>query len=92
MKMEQNLSDQLIASEGIFLRMADRTRFDYVMRAIQENSQSVAISSDSDDVLDHYGRIVINQLRQLPDLQIEVFLPANTEALLERFNQILSGL
>ncbi len=92
MKMEQNLSDQLIASEGIFLRMADRTRFDYVMRAIQEHSQSVAISSDSDDVLDHYGRIVINQLRQLPDLQIEVFLPANTEALLERFNQILSGL
>jgi hypothetical protein len=62
------------------------------MRAIQENSQSVAISSDNDDVLDHYGRIVINQLRQLPDLQIEVFLPANTEALLERFNQILSGL
>lgn len=92
MKMEQNLSDQLIASEGIFLRMADRTRFEYVMRAIQEHSQSVAISSDSDDVLDHYGRIVINQLRQLPDLQIEVFLPANTEALLERFNQILSGL
>ena len=92
MKMEQNLSDQLIASEGIFLRMADRTRFDYVMRAIQEHSQSVAISSDSDDVLDHYGRIVINQLRHLPDLQIEVFLPANTEALLERFNQILSGL
>ena len=92
MKIEQNLSDQLIASEGIFLRMADRTRFDYVMRAIQEHSQSVAISSDSDDVLDHYGRIVINQLRQLPDLQIEVFLPANTEALLERFNQILSGL
>ena len=92
MKMEQNISDQLIASEGIFLRMADRTRFDYVMRAIQENSQSVAISSDNDDVLDHYGRIVINQLRQLPDLQIEVFLPANTEALLERFNQILSGL
>jgi hypothetical protein len=92
MKMEQNISDQLIASEGIFLRIADRTRFDYVMRAIQENSQSVAISSDSDDVLDHYGRIVINQLRQLPDLQIEVFLPANTEALLERFNQILSGL
>ena len=92
MKMEQNLSDQLIASEGIFLRMADRTRFEYVMRAIQEHSQSVAISSDSDDVLDHYGRIVINQLRQLPDLHIEVFLPANTEALLERFNQILSGL
>ena len=92
MKMEQNLSDQLIASEGIFLRMADRTRFEYVMRAIQEHSQSVAISSDSDDVLDHYGRIVINQLRQLSDLHIEVFLPANTEALLERFNQILSGL
>ena len=43
-------------------------------------------------MLDHYGRLVINKLRKMTELQIEVFLPQNTEALLDRFNQILSGL
>lgn len=92
MENEQNLSAEAFASGGIFLRESDRTRFDYVMRAVQTQSQSLALSSDNDDVLDHYGRLVINKLRQMQDLQIEVFLPANTEALLERFNQILADL
>lgn len=92
MENEQNLSADAFGSGGIFLRESDRTRFDYVMRAVQTQSQSLALSSDNDDVLDHYGRLVINKLRQMQDLQIEVFLPANTEALLERFNQILADL
>ncbi len=92
MENEQNTSTETFGSGGIFLRESDRVRFDYVMRAVQTQSQSLALSSDSDDVLDHYGRMVINKLRQMQDLQIEVFLPANTEALLERFNQILADL
>ena len=48
--------------------------------------------STNDEVLDHYGRLVIKKLRLIPDLQVEVFLPANTEALLDRFNEILAGL
>jgi hypothetical protein len=82
-----------IGSEGIFLRTADRRRFDYVMNAVQQQSLSLSLSSsENDGVLDHYGRIVINKLRKMSDLQIEVFLPQNTEALLDRFNQILAGL
>ncbi len=88
----QDVSNDTIGSEGIFLRTADRRRFDYVMKAVQQQSLSLSLSSESDGVLDHYGRIVINKLRKMPDLQIEVFLPQNTEALLDRFNQILAGL
>ena len=86
------VSNDTVGSEGIFLRTADRRRFDYVMQAVQQQSLSLALSSPHDGVLDHYGRIVINKLRKMPDLQIEVFLPQNTEALLDRFNQILGGL
>ena len=88
----QEMSNDMVGSEGIFLRTADRRRFDYVMRAVQQQSLSMSVSSSHDGVLDHYGRLVINKLRKMSDLQIEVFLPQNTEALLDRFNQILSGL
>jgi hypothetical protein len=88
----QEMSNDMVGSEGIFLRTADRRRFDYVMRAVQQQSLSLSVSSRHDGVLDHYGRLVINKLRKMSDLQIEVFLPQNTEALLDRFNQILSGL
>ncbi len=88
----QDVSNDTVSSEGIFLRTADRRRFDYVMQAVQHQSLSLSLSSSHDGVLDHYGRIVINKLRKMPDLQIEVFLPQNTEALLDRFNQILGGL
>jgi len=86
------VSNDTVGTEGIFLRTADRRRFDYVMQAVQQQSLSLSLSSPHDGVLDHYGRIVINKLRRMPDLQIEVFLPQNTEALLDRFNQILGGL
>ena len=38
------------------------------------------------------GRLVLAKLRKTPGLQVEVFLPQNTEQLLERFNQILSDI
>lgn len=83
---------ELIGADGIFLRTADLRRFDYVMRGVREDSLSLALSSENDGVLDHYGRLLINKLRKSDGLQIEVFLPQNTEALLERFNQILADL
>ena len=81
-----------VGNDGIFLRASDRTRFDYVMRAVRESSASLALSSNSEGVLDHYGRLVLARLRKTEGLQIEVFLPQNTEQLLERFNQILSDI
>ena len=91
--MDRNLDmAELIGAEGIFLRTADRRRFDYVLRGVREESLSLSLSSDNDGLLDHYGRLLINKLRKSDGLQIEVFLPQNTEALLDRFNQILADI
>ena len=79
---------ELIGAEGIFLRTADRRRFDYVLRGVREESLSLSLSSDNDGLLDHYGRLLINKLRKTDGLQVEVFLPQNTEALLDRFADI----
>lgn len=89
---ENEFSNDTVGSDGIFLRASDRRRFDYVMRAVRESSLSLALSSDNESVLDHYGRMLLARLRKTEGLQIEVFLPQNTEQLLERFNQILSGI
>ncbi|MCE2830847.1 MAG: hypothetical protein LW709_01985, partial [Oxalobacteraceae bacterium] len=67
-------SNDIVSSDGIFLRSADRSRFDYVMRAVRENSQSLALSSDSEGLLDHYGRLVLAKLRKTPGLKVEVIL------------------
>jgi len=83
---------ELIGAEGIFLRTADRRRFDYVLRGVREESLSLSLSSDNDGLLDHYGRLLINKLRKSDGLHVEVFLPQNTEALLDRFNQILADI
>jgi hypothetical protein len=91
--MDRNLDmAELIGAEGIFLRTADRRRFDYVLRGVREESLSLSLSSDNDGLLDHYGRLLINKLRKSDGLHVEVFLPQNTEALLDRFNQILADL
>jgi hypothetical protein len=89
---ETEMSNDTVSSDGIFLRASDRTRFDYVMRAVRDNSTSLALSSENEGVLDHYGRMVLAKLRKTDGLQVEVFLPQNTEQLLERFNQILSDI
>ena len=89
---ETEMNNDTVGSDGIFLRASDKTRFDYVMRAVRENSASMALSSDNEGLLDHYGRMVLAKLRKTDGLQVEVFLPQNTEQLLERFNQILSDI
>lgn len=85
-------SDDTFSDDGIFLRPSDRDRFDYVMRSLRDNHVSLALSSDNDGVLDHYGRMVVSRLRKSGNLQVEVFQPKNTEQLLQRLNQILSGI
>ena len=72
--MDRNLDmAELIGAEGIFLRTADRRRFDYVLRGVREESLSLSLSSDNDGLLDHYGRLLIKKLRKSDGLQIEVF-------------------
>ena len=43
MDYEQDLSADVLGADGIFLRAADRKRFEYVMRAVCNDGQCLAL-------------------------------------------------
>jgi hypothetical protein len=59
--------------------------------AMVKDGKSVVISSKTTELIDHFGAAFIRRLkRALPDTPIEVFMPPDTEAMLDRFNKLLT--
>ncbi len=83
---------QSSASE-FFFRVTDRLQMESCLTALANESKSVVISSHSNELIDYYGAAFVRRIKQkLPGSQLEVFLPRDTEAMLERFNQLLNTL
>ena len=81
------------SSSEFFFRVTDRLQMDSCLTALAQDGKSVVISSDSNELIDHYGAAFVRRIKQkLPQTQLEVFLPRDTEAMLERFNQLLNTL
>ena len=81
------------ASAEFFFRVADRLQMESCVSALVSDGKSVVISSESNELIDHYGAAFVRRIKQkLPQTQFEVFLPRDTEAMLERFNQLLNTL
>jgi len=79
------------ALPSLFFRPADRLRLEACVAALTEESRSVALSSQHDAALDHYGKLLAERLRRAcPQGQIETFFPASTEALVNQFNEVLA--
>ena len=74
----------------IFFRPKDKQRFQLSYEAVSHGERGLAIIGGSDGVLDHYSRMLVTQLRDLEGFQLEVFLPNDTDSLLNRFNHILA--
>jgi hypothetical protein len=75
----------------IFFRMTDRLQMESCAMAVVKDGKSVVISSKTTELIDHFGAAFIRRLkRALPDTPIEVFMPPDTEAMLERFNKLLT--
>ena len=80
-------------SSEFFFRVTDRLQMESCLTALVQDSKSVAISSESNELIDHFGTAFVRRIRQkLNNTLIEVFLPRDTEAMLERFNQLLNTL
>jgi hypothetical protein len=79
-------------SADIFLRPSDEARLQHLVNAIAEDASSVALVSDSDALLDHYGRILADALRYTAKLAVEIYSPDSTDALIDRFNRILASM
>jgi hypothetical protein len=87
---DPNWQPSVMAAEDLFFRDDDRARMDQAVRVLSEDKQSVTLACDNDEVLAHYGRVLVRRLRQTPQMKVEVYYPSNTEALLQRFNDALA--
>lgn len=72
-------------------RGADRMRIEGCVNAITREQLSLALFAEHEALLDHYAELLVQRLRRLgQDLQVEVYFPTNTDALLARFNEALA--
>jgi hypothetical protein len=72
-------------------RAADRMRIDGCANAIAREGLSLALHCEHEALLDHYVNLLLARLRQqVPEPSIEVYFPANTDSLLDRFNEVLA--
>lgn len=76
---------------GPVLRTADRMRIEGCINALTREGLSLALQCQSEALLDHYVRLMLTRLREATAMhQVDVYFPANTESLLDRFNAVLS--
>ncbi len=81
------------STSEFFFRVTDRLQMESCLSALVQDCKSVVISSESNELIDHYGASFVRRIKQkLPHSQLEVFLPRDTDAMLERFNQLLNTL
>jgi hypothetical protein len=74
----------------IFFRSTDRLQMDSCLKAMAHDGKSLVIYSPVSELLDHYGRAFVRRLRsELTDTPVEVFMPPDTEAMLDKFNHLL---
>jgi len=82
-----------ISGTEFFFRAADRLQMDSCLTAISNEGKSLVLVSPSGELLDHFGSAFIRRLKQnLANTPVEVFMPPDSEVMLERFNKLLSSL
>jgi hypothetical protein len=76
----------------LFFRAADRFRLEGCVAGLVRDGRSLALSSTREAALDHYSRLLISRLRESSPLSpLEVYFPADTAAMLTRFNDVLAA-
>jgi len=84
--------DSMSAVQSLFFRAADRLRLEGYVAALTQDGMSLSLLSTDEAILDHYSKLLVERLRQVaPDVMMEVYFPASSEALLTRFNEALSN-
>ena len=85
--------DSQSAGAEFFFRVADRLQMDSCLTAVTKEGKSLVLVSPSGELLDHFGAAFIRRLKQnLANTPVEVFMPPDSEVMLERFNKLLSSL
>jgi hypothetical protein len=85
--------DSQTTGTEFFFRVSDRLQMDSCLTAVSKEGKSLVLVSPSGELLDHFGAAFIRRLKQsLDNTPVEVFMPPDSEVMLERFNKLLSAL
>ena len=90
-ELTASLSAGEVGLPSLFFRAADRFRLEGCVAGLVRDGRSLALSSNREAALDHYSRLLIARLRESSPLSpLEVYFPADTSAMLSRFNDVLA--
>lgn len=91
--MFDDSSTKLCQDNGeIFFRGSDISRFQRVFDAVVDDAQHLLVTSHYDGVIDHYGKMMLNRLKMRSGMAVETYMPASTEALVTRFNELVNSM
>jgi hypothetical protein len=71
-------------SEGDAIRMAN------LVRDLIDHRCHIALSSRDPDLLDHYSRLLVRDVRRCERVRVMPYFPSSTETLLARINELLA--
>jgi len=71
---------------------ADKLRFEILLKSLSEGRLNLAILGDDEVALTYYGRRIFQHLKEQGEQHVELWTSADSEKLVDRFNEILSEL
>jgi len=71
---------------------ADKLRFEILLKSLREGRLNLAILGDDEIALTYYGRRIFQHLKEQGEPHVELWTSADSEKLVDRFNDILSEL
>jgi len=71
---------------------ADKLRFEILLKSLREGRLNLAILGDDEVALTYYGRRIFQHLKEQGEQHVELWTSADSEKLVDRFNEILSDL
>lgn len=71
---------------------ADKIRFEILLKSLREGNLNLSILGDDEAALSYYGKRIFQHLREQGEEHVELWTSADSEKLVDRFNEILSQL
>lgn len=84
------LSGHTTVPPCLLFRQADGLRLDGCITLLVDEGQSLALSSLAEAALDHYADLLLHRLRRAVNCPVEVYFPASTLALVQRFEELVA--
>jgi SPOR domain len=78
--------------KDFFQSPSDKLRLEIMLKSLSQGDLNLAILGDDEVALSYYARRIYEHLKSQEQVQVDLCLSADSEKLVQRFNQILSEL